>query len=28
VFASLMGSTDLSVLLVDNEADALTPAKG
>ncbi len=28
VFADLMGSTDLSVLLVDNEADALTPAKG
>jgi hypothetical protein len=28
VFADLMGSTDLNVLLVDNEADALTPAKG
>lgn len=28
VFADLMGSDDLNVLLVDNEADALTPAKG
>ena len=28
VLADLMGSTDLSVLLVDNDAVALTPAKG